>query len=168
MLLTRKLMRLVPGHWVVALIASAVTLGLFLRIEPVNTPVGAAEAEKPAGSSPNLQAGEFREGQLAPAEGRAYQLHLEGGQYLRVLVDPVTFNLGLRLIAPDGQLLLELENRERERTPVAAIAVDPGTYRLELHALEKEPLRGRYKLKVTEIRASTKRDAQTIDAERGF
>ncbi len=168
MLLTRKLMRLVPGHWVIALIASAITLGFFLRIGPVNTPVGAAEVEKPAGSSPNLQAGESSEEELAPAEGRAYQLNLEGGQYLRVLVDPVPFNLGLRLIAPDGQLLLELENREREPTPVSAIAVDSGTYRLEMHSLEKEPVRGRYKLKVTEIRASTTRDAQTIDAERGF
>jgi CHAT domain-containing protein/Tfp pilus assembly protein PilF len=64
--------------------------------------------------------------------------------------------------------LLELENREREPTPVSAIAIDSGTYRLELQSLEKESVRGRYKLKVTEIRAATTRDAQTLDAERGF
>ena len=140
-------MRLVPGHWVVALIASAVTLGLFLRIEPVNIAVGAAEAEKPAAASLTLQAGESSERELAPAEDHAYQVDLEGGQYLRILVEPVSFNLGLRLRAPDGRVLVELENRERERTPVSAIADAPGGYHLEVRSLERAPVRGRYKLR---------------------
>ena len=161
-------MRLVTGHWVVALIASAVTLGIFLRVEPVNIAVGTAGAEKPAAASLTLQVGESSERELAPAEDHAYQVNLEGGQYLRVLVEPVAFNLGLRLRAPDGRVLVELENRERERTPVSAIADAPGAYHLEVRSLERAPVRGRYKLQVTEIRVSTARDTRTIEAERDF
>src|SRR6185437_11860858 len=168
MLLTSKLTRSIPGLWVVAFIASAITLGVFFRIEPVNIPLAAAETEKSAAASNTLRAGESSEGELGPAEEHAYQVNLEGGQYLRVLVNPVAFNLSLRLTAPDGRVMLELESRERERTPLSIIADKPGSYRLDMRSLETAGIRGRYKLQVTDVRESTARDAQTIDADKAF
>ena len=168
MLLTSKLIGLARDRWVVALIASAITLGIFIRIERVDIPEVSAEAEKSGETSARLQAGESSEGELVPGEARAYRFNLESGQYVRILVDPSPLNLSLRLTDPDDRLLLELENREREPTPLSAIADKPGPYSLEVRTLEKAPGRIRYKLQVNELRATTAKDPQKIDAEKDF
>jgi CHAT domain-containing protein/Tfp pilus assembly protein PilF len=163
-----KPVRFVFGHWLVALITSALTLGALFQFGPVSISAGPGEAGKPPADPTNLRAGELTERELTPAEEHAYQVELRTGQYLHILVEPMAVNLNLRLTAPDGRIVVQLEGREHEPTPVSAIADTPGFYRLDVRSLEVEQSHGRYKLRVAEIRSATAQDNQTIAGEKAF
>jgi tetratricopeptide (TPR) repeat protein len=108
------------------------------------------------------------ERELGQGESHSYQIALESGQYLRVLIDQRGIDVGVTLHGPDGQKLAELHCRHNGPTPVSVIAGVSGMYRLEVRSLEKEEATGRYEVRVEAIRLATIQDKSRIAAERAF
>jgi CHAT domain-containing protein/tetratricopeptide (TPR) repeat protein len=166
--MSSKLVRFVFVVSLTVLITSALVLGGRSYFEPRRVFAGSGEAEKSPAQPANLRAGQLTERELTPAEEHAYQIDLETGEYLHILVQQIGVNLSLRLAAPDGRIVAQLEGREREQTPVSVIADGAGPYRLQIRSLERDQTRGRYRLKVADIRSATAKDNQTVAAEKAF
>src|SRR6266550_6605170 len=111
-----KLVKIVFGLSLIALIMSALTFTGRFHLDSISVLAGSAEAEKPGAYPANLRAGELTERELTPAEDHAYQVELGTGQYLQILVEQIAVNVSLRLTAPDGRILIQLEGREHEPT----------------------------------------------------
>jgi CHAT domain-containing protein/tetratricopeptide (TPR) repeat protein len=140
-----------PGHllWARAALASA----------------GAGQSEA---SIRLLKPNESATGELAAQETHTFQITLEAGQYLHTLVEQHGIDIGIKLTAPDGQTLTQLDCRQHEATPLSLIVEVSGAYRLELRSLETEDRRGRYELRIAEIRRAKTTDKYRIDAEKAF
>jgi CHAT domain-containing protein/Tfp pilus assembly protein PilF len=118
--------------------------------------------------APLLALGEPIDQVLPAAERHSYNIAVNSGQYFRVLVTPSGTELGTTLYAPAGQRLSQSTCRQKGPTAVSAIAEVSGTYRLEVHSLEKDPTQGRYQMRVEEIRPASALDIHRIAAERAF
>jgi CHAT domain-containing protein/Tfp pilus assembly protein PilF len=151
-----------------ALIMSALTLAGRFHLALARVAAQSAPAETRAAEPPLLDAGQLTERELSATESHSYRVQLEKGQYVHILVEKTSVHLSLRLSAPDGRLVVKLEGRDRESTPVSAIADSPGFYRLEIRSLETDGTRGRYALRVADIRVATTKDNQTTGAEKTF
>src|SRR5687768_490315 len=155
-----------------------ITRGMIRPATPVTFPMniagGAALAE--AGTSAievdgiandvRLASGQLIEQEFTSDSIHSYQIDLESGQYLRLSLEQMAIDVGVRLFRPGGHMLAEFGCRQDGPTPISLIAESSGTYRLELRALERDLVRGRYKLRVEEIRRVTARDRARLAAER--
>ena len=131
-------------------------------------PDGASGGEESSYLTAVLALGEPIEQVLPAGERHSYKITLNSGQYLRLLITPSGTELATTLYAPDGQKLSQSTCRQNGPTPVSAIAEVSGTYRLEVRSLEKDPVPGRYEVKVEEVRPATALDIHRIAAEHAF
>ncbi len=106
--------------------------------------------------------------ELSSGESHAYRVALDAGQYFHALVETRGMDAGVTLAAPDGQTLVRLDCRKREATPVSLVAEVSGTYRLEVRSLEEKGRRGRYELRVAELRTAAPTDKYRVAAEQSF
>lgn len=114
--------------------------------------------------------GEPRERELAGGAAHVYDLELDAGRYVSVAVEQRGIDLYLRLRAPSGELLTEVDspigNTGTERVRVVAEAA--GTYRLEVRSFEGTREVGRYAVEVEESRPATAEDRTRVRADRAF
>lgn len=117
---------------------------------------------------PQLESGKVIERELAGGEAHAYQIHLEAGQYLHVVVTQKGIDVAVTLLTPNGEPLLEVDspNGTEGPEPVSMIAALTGTYKVLVRSLEKEVAAGRYAIAVVELRAATPTDGQRLAAEK--
>ena len=106
--------------------------------------------------------------ELSAGESHAYRVALDAGQYFHALVEARGTDVGVTLAAPGGQTLVRLDCRKREPTPVSLVVEVSGTYRLEVRSLEERDARGRYELRVAEVRPAAATDKYRVAAERSF
>jgi tetratricopeptide (TPR) repeat protein len=105
---------------------------------------------------------------LAGGQQHAYQIALNAGEYLNLVVEQLGIDVVVKLIAPDGKQLLEVDspNGEQGPEPLAWIAALDCAYRLEVGSLEKDAKAGHYQAKLIELRRATPNDraqvAQTL------
>jgi CHAT domain-containing protein len=118
--------------------------------------------------APVLALGESINQELSGSERYSYKIALGSGEYLRILVSQSGIEVGMTLYTPDGRKLSEFICRRSGPTPVSVIAGVAGTYRLEVHSLEKDPAQGRYGVRVEELRPATAHDIHRIAAEKAF
>ncbi|MDT5293661.1 MAG: erythromycin esterase [Acidobacteriota bacterium] len=93
------------------------------------------------------------ERELKAEEVHAYEVTLEGGQFFRATVEQRGIDVVVRLFAPDGTKLAEVDspNGREGPEPVALEAKAAGTYRVEVSSLEKGAPAGRYEIKIDEV-----------------
>jgi CHAT domain-containing protein/tetratricopeptide (TPR) repeat protein len=126
-------------------------------------PVGQADD-----TTPLLTSNEPLTRELSTGESHAYRVALDAGQYFHALVEARGTDAGVTLAAPGGQTLVRLDCRKREPTPVSLVVEVSGTYRLEVRSLEERDARGRYELRVAEVRQAVASDKYRVAAERSF
>jgi len=117
-----------------------------------------------------LKPGEPLERELAGGEVHFYEVALDSGQYLHVVVEQKGVDVVVRLFGPDDEQLTEVDSPTGAQgpEPVSVVAETSGTYRLEVSPLEKGPSRGRYGIKIEDLRAATEQDMNRVAAERTF
>jgi CHAT domain-containing protein len=100
----------------------------------------------------------------------SYTLSLASGQYVRVAVDQRGIDVVVALLAPDGAKLNEIDSPNGETGPelVSVIAEKAGLYRLDISSFDKNAPRGRYEVKIEELREATPKDRSRIAAEKNF
>ena len=106
---------------------------------------------------------------LAGGEVATHDLTLAAGDYAHVEVEQRGIDVLVRLYAPDGTLLTEVDSPTGTQgaEELSTVAVQTGTYRLEVSSLKAEAEPGEYALTV-EARPARRADRQRVAAERAF
>src|SRR6476620_2915077 len=115
-----------------------------------------------------LHSGEALKRSLGGGDTHTYLLELQKGNYAHMIVEQWVIESEIALLDPNGQLILQLNSRNRELTPVSVIAKAPGAYRLTLRSHEPKGTSGEYQLKVVETRLASRQDEYRIVAETAF
>lgn len=107
-----------------------------------------------------LKLGEKIERELAGGQGHSYRVMMTAGQYMHVVVEQKGIDVAVRLFGPDGKQLFDVDspNGTRGPEPVFIVADIAAVYRLDVEALDKKALSGRYEINVKELRESTAPD----------
>lgn len=137
--------------------------------------VGGVGSGQVAGSTE--QASEVRA--LAPGEvvkrwmeagaTHAFELALGAGQFAQFVVEQRGVDVGVRVSAPGGSLLVDMDspNGFYGRETVSVVAEAAGSYRVEVYSDKSYPP-GDYELRVEGPRASSAPDEMRVTAERVF
>src|SRR6185369_6189223 len=117
-----------------------------------------------------LEQGKPIERQLAGGESHYYQLNVDAGQYVYVIVDQKGIDVVASLFGPDGKLITAVDNPNGANgaEPVHITAEATGIYRIEVTAFEKSARPGRYEVKLVELRSATQHDRDRLAARRAF
>ena len=110
------------------------------------------------------------ERRLAGDQTHTYQIALNPGQFVHVVVNQKGIDVVLTLIDPNGRRLVELDRWSDLQGPesVSWIAESSGVYELEIRAASKEAPWGTYEAKIAELRDPTPADRIRIAAERAY
>jgi tetratricopeptide (TPR) repeat protein len=114
------------------------------------------------------EAGAAVEREMGGGEAHAYRVTLASRQFIKVVINQKGIDLAVKLSGPDGKELVEVNNNVRDSERLSAVAVLAGAYRLEVRSIDGEAKRGRYELRVEELREATARDARLVAAERVY
>jgi CHAT domain-containing protein/Tfp pilus assembly protein PilF len=172
------------GRWVVhrgvTSMASLLFLaGMIVTASVPPKPSWIAQSARPAGDASNqaqnhrgdvLEPGKTIKRELSGSEVHSYQLTLAAGQFLRAVFDQQGINLIISIYGPDGRKIAEIDSPVGSQgpEPVSLIAEHSGNYRLEARAWLESAPRGRYEVRIEELRAATPRDKTRVAAERSF
>jgi len=114
-----------------------------------------------------LEPGKPIERELMAAEAHSYQLGLTAGQYVEVLADQRGIDVTLSAFDPNNKKLIETNMfRVGEAELLALVAETSGNYRLEVRSVDTTVARGRYELKIKDLRTATEQDKSSVAAER--
>lgn len=156
----------------VALIALTVSTGGFVfpgsRAQTLAPQTPAPESKQT--DVRELKLGAPVERTLAGGEVHSYRVMLTAGQYLYVVVEQKGIDVVVKLFGPDGQKITEVDspNGTQGPEPVSLITPAPGNYRVEVVSPDKAVASGGYEIKVAELRESTPKDLDRIEAERAL
>jgi len=94
----------------------------------------------------------------------SYKIPLDSGQYIRLIVDQNGIDLVVTLLDPGGRSLVEVDgpNGNNGIEPVSYIAGSKGNYSLEIKSLDPSARAGRYEVRISELRPSTKIDESRV------
>jgi CHAT domain-containing protein/Tfp pilus assembly protein PilF len=87
---------------------------------------------------------------------------------VRIILDGQDSELEIRLADPDRRHLLEVKSRKNWPTALSLISSSSGIYTIEVRLLDEIGGKGRYELKVDQIRAANAQDKELIASERAI
>jgi hypothetical protein len=110
------------------------------------------------------------ETELKGGEGDRYEAGLQAGQYVHLVADQRGIDVTVRLRAPDGTVILEVDSPSGNAGPeqVFAIPEVSGVFRVEVFSTEASAPAGRYEVKLDTPRAATEADRKHIQAYKLF
>ncbi|MBI3423439.1 MAG: CHAT domain-containing protein [Acidobacteria bacterium] len=117
-----------------------------------------------------LELGKPVQRELTAGGTQSFQVSLTAGQFLHVVVEQRGIDVVLRLWAPDGQKLVEMDSPNSTQGPEAAalIAEQTGTYRIEAASLNQAVPAGQLVMQLQALRPATEQDRRWIAAQRAF
>lgn len=117
-----------------------------------------------------LEPGAAVEREMAGGDTHAYRIKLTAGDYVYVVVDQRGIDVVVRLFAPDGQQLIEIDspNGMNGPEPISLVADKAGYYRLEILSYDKKAAAGRYEARLVELHTATEQDRLRVVAERAY
>jgi CHAT domain-containing protein/Tfp pilus assembly protein PilF len=103
---------------------------------------------------------------LRGGESHTYRIQLGPRQYLKVVVEQKGIDVVLKLFAPGGRRLVELDTPHEKQGPeVLSVVVEAaGEYLLEVAAPDGKAAPGRYEVRVDERRGATAEDTHRVAA----
>ncbi len=113
-----------------------------------------------------LAPGKPIERELAGGESHSYQVKLAAGQFCDVVVDQRGIDVIVAFYGPDGQKLVQIDspNDVNGPEPLSLVANASSNYRLEVRSPNRYATRGRYEIRIQQLRPSTPRDESRITA----
>jgi CHAT domain-containing protein/Tfp pilus assembly protein PilF len=117
-----------------------------------------------------LEPGTPVEKKLAGGELHTYEILLNAGQFLHVVVDQRGIDVLVTALRPDRKQILEIDspNGAQGPEPVLLIAEESGGYRLTVRSLEKGARAGSYEIRVEELRDSRPEDLSLVHGEKAM
>ena len=116
----------------------------------------------------SLRPGQPVEREIAGGESHTYQISLQSGQFMHVVVEQKGIDVALALIAPDGKQIAEgdLYTGAFGQEPLSHEAVVSGDYRIVVRPIAATALKSAYQVRLEVKAAATAQDKQRISAER--
>ena len=113
-----------------------------------------------------LKLGAVVERELAGGQMHSYQLTIDTGHYLQVIVEQHGVDVAVAVLAPDAKTLLDVDtpNGTEGEEAVHWIANAAGNYKLTVSSLDPKAAAGRYVLKVEALRPPREQDRQRVMA----
>ena len=146
------------------LLLTSVFLALLICDAPARAFVTTGYLQSP--DLPSLEQDKPIERELAGGESHSYRLILASGQYARLAVDQRHINVAVLAFDPEGKKLVESDMfRTGESEVISMVAETAGAYRLEVLSPDKNASKGRYEIKVIDLRAATEQDKSAVVAE---
>ncbi|MEM7587456.1 MAG: CHAT domain-containing tetratricopeptide repeat protein [Acidobacteriota bacterium] len=110
------------------------------------------------------------EGELLGGGSHHYLVPAEAGEFLSFVVDQIGVDVVVKLIAPDGELLIRCDKPTgRSQTEeVLWVVGEPGDHLLTITALGAAEVPGSYRVRIDERRPATLTDRQRAVAERHY
>jgi CHAT domain-containing protein len=110
------------------------------------------------------------ERELSGGQTHSYSISLAAGQYARALVVQRGIDVVVAFRGPDGQKIVELDTPSDDHgaEPVAVLAEIVGTYVLEVTSPASSATKGRYEVKLEDLRTATPQDRTYITAQQAF
>jgi CHAT domain-containing protein/Tfp pilus assembly protein PilF len=145
--------------------------GVYTDAPPAQPLASASGAILQEGSDARvLEPGKPIERELAGGESHSYHLTIAAGHFLHAVVNKRGVNLIVTIYGPDGKKIADLNspNGAQGQQPVSVIAETSDEYRLELRPQQQNAPKGRYEVKIEELRAATPQDKIRVAAERAF
>jgi len=117
-----------------------------------------------------IEPGVSLEKTLSGGEFHTYEINLNMGQYIDLVVDQRGIDVVLILYDPTGKQILEVDspNGTQGPEPVSIVAEASGAYRLEVRPMGKAAATGRYEIKIENLRQAISQDRDRDAAERIF
>jgi hypothetical protein len=117
----------------------------------------------------DLELGKPIERELAGGQHHAYQVSLESGQFLHVVVEPHGIAVTVPVSGPDGKPMMTLAAPAGSSEPLYLVAKEQGTYRIEIRSPEGAAA-GSCRIELEGLWVATSRDnnvalAQSVLAE---
>lgn len=110
------------------------------------------------------------ERELGSSEKHTYSIAMNANQFLRVIVAQPSIDVVVKLSAPSGETIAEINNPDGlgvdER--LSFIANKTGAFVLEVRAAKANAERGKYSIKIATLRAANLKDQSQVAAERLF
>jgi CHAT domain-containing protein/predicted negative regulator of RcsB-dependent stress response len=108
--------------------------------------------------------------ELSGTETEDFELQLEASQYANVVVEELSIDVSVSLVDPNGKLTLQVDNPIQALTTESLLFITEtsGNYRIIVRPVRAKSPRGRYVVRVEELRTATKDDEKRILAQRTF
>ena len=109
--------------------------------------------------------------EMKGGEEHSYQVKLNAGQHVLVVLDQKGIDVVLALLGADGKPLLEVDNNlsgTRGMEVISLVAEVNSNYRLNVRSLEKGASSGRYEIRLEDLRTATDADRTRVTAERAY
>lgn len=137
---------------------------LFFRFLPQNP----AESKTGDPDIVSLVPGQSVGREVSGEQAQSYQLTMVSGQFARFIVQQDGIDVVIRLFGPDSQLIGEVddESRTHGQEVLELIADRASAYRIEVKPRYKFSPRGRYEIRLAELRAANENDALLDEARR--
>jgi CHAT domain-containing protein/Tfp pilus assembly protein PilF len=110
------------------------------------------------------------EREIAATEKHTYSIAMNANQFLRVVVAQPGIDVVVKLSAPNGETIAEVNNPDGRGVDerLSFIANKTGAYQLEVRAAKTNAERGSYTITLTALRAANLKDQAQVAAERLF
>jgi CHAT domain-containing protein/tetratricopeptide (TPR) repeat protein len=117
-----------------------------------------------------LELGKPIEREMVGGQSHFYQLAMTFGQFALVVVEQKGIDVVVKLFAPDGKLLIEVDSPNGTQGPesFSLIGEATGIYRLEVSSLEKDAKPGGYEAKLLELRSAAQQDRDRFAGRKAF
>jgi CHAT domain-containing protein/Tfp pilus assembly protein PilF len=117
-----------------------------------------------------LDLGKHFERELSGGQKHTYQLALTEGQYATVTVEQKGIDIVARLLAPDGQLIADVDSGKTEQGSegVELVAEDAGTYKIEVAPSLPKAVAGTYVIKLSEVREAAANEKLLYEARKQY
>lgn len=107
-----------------------------------------------------LELGRSIESEIAAAQKQFYTIHLEAGQFAKIEAVPSGCDVTLTFYALDNKASFDIKNdalTDGAEVVVAAVK-EPGDYQVRVSLAGRADARGKYSLKIVELRAATEKE----------
>ena len=117
-----------------------------------------------------LELGKTIERELSGGQTHVFSITLAAGQYAHAVAIQHGIDVVVVFRSPDGQKIVTLDTPSSELgpEPVSVLADVGGTYLLEVTSLDNDAPKGRYRVKLEELRSATPQDKSRITAQQTF
>jgi CHAT domain-containing protein/Tfp pilus assembly protein PilF len=107
-----------------------------------------------------LEPGKPIKRELAGAQQHTYQIELGAGQFLKVIVEQDEIDVVIRVVGTDGKQVAEFDSESRPHGEESAFLVTEaaGCYQLVIRPKRMGAPRGRYEIRIGELRPATEND----------
>lgn len=119
---------------------------------------------------PFISPGTVIEKELAAGQVAAFQVTLDAGRYLRIVLQQRAVEATIAILGPDGQVAAEMETPygAYASQSLSVLAHAKGDHRVEVRAIQDNPASGRFTLSVEELLAPGQVELGRIQAESAF